>query len=97
MYVLVAIISADDNHKAEDGTKALGFAALWSAGLLVIVVVASAFVVFRRQSTSYHVGLLIGYTGMLSQLFFVLMILFFVYSEHASANGHGNDCVAVMR
>jgi hypothetical protein len=89
VYVIVAIISADDNHKSDDGTKALGFAALWSAAILVVVVVTSAFVVFRAQSTAHHVGLLIGSTGMLSQLFFVLMILFFVYSEHASSSGAG--------
>lgn len=87
--MLVAIISADDNHKSKDGTKALGFSAIWTAGILCVVVVFSAFVVFKGGSSAHHIGLLIGTTGMLSQLFFMLMIVFFVYGEHASSQGHG--------
>ena len=89
VYILVAIISADDNHKSDDGTKALGFAALWTASIMTVLVIASAFVVFKGESSAHHVGLLIGSTGMMSQLFFILMIVFFVYSEHASKNGNG--------
>ena len=89
VYVLVAIISADDNHKSNDGTKALGFAAVWSAGMMVIVVVSSALVIFKGESSAHHVGLLIGSTGMLTQLFFILMIVFFVYSEHVNDNQNG--------
>eukprot|EP00602_Paraphysomonas_sp_CaronLab_P002912 CAMPEP_0185029912 /NCGR_PEP_ID=MMETSP1103-20130426/16557_1 /TAXON_ID=36769 /ORGANISM="Paraphysomonas bandaiensis, Strain Caron Lab Isolate" /LENGTH=144 /DNA_ID=CAMNT_0027564839 /DNA_START=198 /DNA_END=632 /DNA_ORIENTATION=+ len=48
----------------------------------------SAKVVFHGNATPHTVGLLIGASAMLAQLFFVLMIVFFVFSEHASSKGH---------
>eukprot|EP00602_Paraphysomonas_sp_CaronLab_P010442 CAMPEP_0185024468 /NCGR_PEP_ID=MMETSP1103-20130426/7559_1 /TAXON_ID=36769 /ORGANISM="Paraphysomonas bandaiensis, Strain Caron Lab Isolate" /LENGTH=221 /DNA_ID=CAMNT_0027557447 /DNA_START=83 /DNA_END=748 /DNA_ORIENTATION=- len=88
VYVLVAILAADDNEKSEDGVKALGFSALWSSALLIIVMCGSAKVVFYGNASPHTVGMLIGSSAMLAQLFFVLMIVFFVFSEHASTHGH---------
>lgn len=44
--VLVPILAADDNQKS-DGSKALGFSALRSSGLVIILMIISGVVVFQ--------------------------------------------------
>jgi hypothetical protein len=91
IYILISIINGDDNHKSKHGTKALGFTALWSAGMVLLVMIASGVVVFYGKTSAHIIGLLIGVCAMLTQLLFVIMIVFFVYSEHANTSGHGSS------
>lgn len=51
--------------------------------------VSSGITVFYGKASSHIVGLLIGISGMLAQLFFVLCVIFFVYADHAISTGHG--------
>lgn len=90
IYILIAIICGDDNHKSKYGTKAIGFTALWTAGMVLILMVSSGIVIFYGKAPPHIVGLIIGISGMLTQLLFVVMIVFFVYAEHAQSSGHGS-------
>lgn len=93
IYILISIIVGDDNHKSNYGTKAIGFAALWSSGMLLILMVASGIIIFYGKASSHLIGLLIGISGMLAQLFFVLCVVFLVYGDHAISTGHGNNFI----
>lgn len=57
--------------------------------MVLIVMIASGVIIFYGKTSSHLIGLLIGISAMLTQLLFVIMIVFFIYSEHASNSSHG--------
>jgi hypothetical protein len=57
--------------------------------MVLILLVGSGIAVIYGKATPYLVGLLLGVSGMLCQLFFVLVVVFLVYSDHATSRGHG--------
>lgn len=86
VYFIVAIISADDNHKANSGSEGAGFSAIWSCFLLFICVLGITFLVVRGRASPIFVGITIGFTALLAQLFFVLMVVFFVLGQSAGTD-----------
>jgi hypothetical protein len=57
--------------------------------MVLLVMTASGVVVFYGKASSHIVGLLIGISAMLTQLLFVIMIVFFVFAEKAASTGPG--------
>lgn len=65
------------------GSKGAGFAAMWSCVILLFVSFACTYIIVRGKASSFFVGMVIGASAMLTQLFFVLMFVFFVFGESA--------------
>ena len=65
------------------------FAAMWSMFLVLMFTVHGYQIVFGAQSTEIGVGYMIGVAAMMTQLFFVLMCVFFVLSTDAKNAGYG--------
>ena len=63
-----------------------GFAALWSSFMVVAVAIGGT-MVFRKYQTEAAVGFLLGVTGMMAQLFFMLFCVSFSFAgvEHVSS------------
>jgi hypothetical protein len=59
--------------------------------MVLLVMVGSGVVVFYGKASSLIVGLLIGTSAMLTQLLFVVMIVFFVFAESAESTGPGKS------
>jgi F0F1-type ATP synthase assembly protein I len=57
--------------------------------LVIILLIQGAQVVFGGQSSEVAVGFMIGTAAMLTELFFVLMCIFFVIGQEAQNNGIG--------
>ncbi len=57
--------------------------------MVLILLISSGIAIIYGKASSYLIGLLLGGSGMLCQLFLILVIVFFVYSDHATSRGHG--------
>jgi glucan phosphoethanolaminetransferase (alkaline phosphatase superfamily) len=91
VQVIVSIAVAAKNSTAGGGYKSLSFAAIWSMFLVIIFVGLGAQIVFRGQATALQVGFLIGVSAMLCQLFFVLMVIFFIVSTEATTSNYSKS------
>ncbi|RYG63325.1 hypothetical protein EON64_16150 [archaeon] len=86
MIVSIAVAAANSN--ATGGLKSASFAAIWSMFLVIAFAIVGAQIVFGGRSSELLVGFMIGTAAMLTELFFVLMVIFFVMGENASTNNY---------
>ena len=91
---LVAIICAAFNSQTTNGYKSASFAALWDMFLLMGFVRAAYSIVFQNKSSELVVGCMMGMAYMLAQLFFVLMVVFFIFGMEAEVNNKSTSCAA---
>lgn len=85
MQVIVSIVVAAANTGA-DGYKSATFAAIWSMFLVIFFTALGAKIVFGGKSSALMVGFMMGVAAMLTELFFVLMVIFFVLGQNADTN-----------
>mmetsp|Transcript_20329 Transcript_20329/g.37725 ORF Transcript_20329/g.37725 Transcript_20329/m.37725 type:complete len:212 (-) Transcript_20329:249-884(-) len=88
VFILVAVIAADDNQKSSGGYKAIGFTSIWTSFMMIAIMSLAAQVVFDEWHSPFVVGSLIGSCVMMAQMQFVMMIVYFVFGDHAKNNGH---------
>jgi hypothetical protein len=86
--VIVSIIVAAANSNASGGYKSASFAAIWSMLLVIVFTLVGAQIVFGGRSSELLVGFMIGTAAMLTELFFVLMVIFFVLGQNATNAGY---------
>jgi hypothetical protein len=87
VQVIVSIAVAALNGKSAGGYKSAGFAAIWSMFLVIgFTIVGGQIVLGSGKSTELLVGFMIGVAFMLAELFFVLMVAFFILGAEASHN-----------
>lgn len=137
VFILVAVITADDNQKSSGGYQVIGFTGIWTSFIMIAIMSLAAQVsnwdsphvhkyqlhcasscgcicyvflficlylsydhlccwqvVFDEWHSPFVVGSLIGSCIMLSQMQFVMMIVYFVFGDHAKNNEHGAYFVA---
>lgn len=87
MQVIVSIAVAAANDQYAFGYKSAGFAAIWSMFLVIGFTGLGASIVFGGKASELLVGFLIGVAAMLAELFFVLMVIFFVIGTNAANSG----------
>lgn len=73
------------------GYPSATFAAIWSMFLCILFTTHGAQIVFGGVSSELGVGFMIGVAAMMTQLFFVLMCIFFVLSTEAKTAGYGEQ------
>jgi len=89
VQVIVSIAVAAANSSTESGGyKSASFAAIWSMFLVIMFTGLGAKIVFGGRSSALLVGFLLGAAAMLTELFFVLMVMFFVLGQNANTNGY---------
>lgn len=76
-------------QKTIGGYPSATFAAIWSMFLCMLFTLHGAQIVFGGVSSELGVGFMIGVASMMTQLFFVLMCVFFVLSTEAKKGGYG--------
>ena len=90
MDVIVSLVCAGFNAETEGGSKGLSFAAVWSALIVIAYAIIGSITVYSSNGTDYFtLGNLIGMGAMLSQLFFVLMWVYYFLGQRAGQNGYG--------
>jgi len=85
VQVIVSIAVAATNSKT-GGYKSASFAAIWSMFLVIGFTTVGGQIVFGGKSTELLVGFMIGVAFMLCELFFVLMVAFFILGAEAAHN-----------
>ncbi len=88
MQCIVSIAVAATNAKT-GGYKSASFAAIWSMFLVIGFTTVGGQIVFGGKSSELLVGFMIGVAFMLCELFFVLMVAFFILGSEATHNGYG--------
>lgn len=88
VQVIVSIAVAAANTNARGGYKSVSFAAIWSMFLVIIFTAVGAQIVFGGRSSELLVGFMIGTSAMLCELFFVLMVIFFILGQNAKDKGY---------
>jgi len=88
VQIIVSIAVAASNDVYPNGYKSAAFAAIWSMFLVVIFAGLGAQIVFGGRAQELQVGFLIGVAAMLTELFFVLMVLFFILGNNAQTAGY---------
>lgn len=85
VQVIVSIIVASYNEKTtQGGMKSCGFAAIWSMFLVIIFTyLGGKLVLSANKSSELMIGFMIGIAAMLTELFFVLMVIFFTLGQEA--------------
>lgn len=91
MQVIVSIAVAATNSKGTGGYKSASFAAIWSMFLVIGFTTVGGQIVFGGKSTELLVGFMIGVAFMMCELFFVLMVAFFILGSEATHNGYGTS------
>lgn len=90
VQIIVSIVVAAYNSRYTGGYKSASFAAIWSMFLTIVFTVVGAQIVFGGgKATELLVGFMIGIAVMLCELFFVLMVAFFILGSEAYHNGYG--------
>lgn len=84
--MIVSCAVAASNSKTAGGYKSASFAAIWSMFLVIAFTALGAKIVFGGRSSELLIGFLIGVAAMLSQLCFVLMVIFFVFGVNAKTS-----------
>jgi hypothetical protein len=77
------------NSNTVGGYKSASFAAIWSMLLVIAFTSVGGRMVVGGKSSPLLVGFLIGVAIMLAELFFVLMIIFFIFGTNAVTQGIG--------
>lgn len=77
------------NSKSVGGYKSATFAAIWAMLLVILFAYQGALVVFYGRASAVVVGCVIGASAMMCQLFFVLMVVFFVLGKEATDMNFG--------
>mmetsp|Transcript_35537 Transcript_35537/g.33708 ORF Transcript_35537/g.33708 Transcript_35537/m.33708 type:complete len:183 (+) Transcript_35537:100-648(+) len=77
-------------QKGEGGYPSATFAAIWSMFLCILFTIHGAQIVFGGVSSELGVGFMIGVAAMMTQLFFVLMCVFFVLATEAQTAGYAS-------
>lgn len=86
VQIIVSCATAAVNSTTPAGYKSGSFAALWAMFLALIFQGLSYTLVFRQQSSALYVGFMIGTGFMVSELFFMLMCVFFVLASEAATH-----------
>jgi uncharacterized membrane protein len=87
VQVIVSIAVAAANDLSKTGYRSAAFAAIWSMFLVVSFVTLGGTIVFGGKASELLIGFQIGVAAMLTELFFVLMVIFFILGEKAKLNG----------
>ena len=82
----MAIIVAAFNSQTPNGYKSASFAAIWNMFIVIGFCRASYSILFHSKASELMVGALLGISIMLAQLFFVLMVVFFIFGSEADVN-----------
>ena len=85
--IVSIVVAAKQNSIG--GYPSATFAAIWSMFLCILFTIHGAQIVFGGISSELGVGFMIGVAAMMTQLFFVLMCVFFVLSTEAKTAGYG--------
>lgn len=92
MDVIVSLVCAGFNAETTGGSKGLSFAAIWSSFIVIAYAIIGSIAVYSANGANlFTVGNLIGMGAMLSQLFFVLMWVFFYLGQKSAEEGLGTD------
>jgi hypothetical protein len=91
VQVIVSIAVAAANSKAKGGYKSASFAAIWSMFLVILFTAVGGQIVFGGKSSELLVGFMIGVAFMLAELFFVLMVAFFILGSEATHNAYSKS------
>jgi len=86
---LISIGVAAKNDNVIGGSSSAAFAALWSFFVALLFSYGGSHLVFIGNGSALMVGFVIGASFMLSQLFFVLMCIFFTYGSTAKTDHIG--------
>jgi hypothetical protein len=94
IQVIVSIVVANANsNTTQGGLKSCAFAAIWSMFLVIIFTyLGGRMVLSANKSSELFVGFMIGIAGMLTELFFILMVIFFILGEEA---GTKSKCMCI--
>jgi hypothetical protein len=92
---IVSIAVAATNAKT-GGYKSASFAAIWSMFLVIGFTTVGGQIVFGGKSSELLVGFMIGVAFMLCELFFVLMVAFFILGSEATHNGYGERSDVIL-
>lgn len=84
LQTIVSIAVAVKNSTVTGGYKSASFAAIWSWFLVIIFTYLGGTIIHNGRASPVNVGFLIGVSGMLTQLCFVLAVVFFVLSTEAT-------------
>jgi hypothetical protein len=93
VQIIVSIIVAayeGSTDRGKRGYKSLGFAAIWSMFLVIAFTYLGYQIAFTSKSTELLVGFMIGVAAMLTELFFVLMCIFFIIGSEGSSSNQSN-------
>lgn len=82
----ILVIEKNRHYRGSGGAA---FAAIWSALLVIFYAIIGSRAVFSGSATPLMTGFLLGFGAMLCQLFFVLMIYFFVLGSSAAKSNFG--------
>ena len=77
----IAVAAANSKSGSQGGMKSAGFAAIWSMFLVIGFTYVGGKIVFGDKSSELLVGFMIGIAYMMVELFFVLMIVFFILAD----------------
>lgn len=88
VIVSIAVAAANSKSGSQGGMKSAGFAAIWSMFLVIGFTYVGGKIVFGDKSSELLVGFMIGIAYMMVELFFVLMIVFFILAADAQKNGY---------
>lgn len=84
---VLSIYVAHANTSDSFGYQSAVFAAIWSMLLTLCFTGVGSFVIFGDQKlTELQVGLFLGASTMLSELFFALMVIFYILGTNADPN-----------
>ena len=89
VQLIVASAVAAANANTANGYKSASFAAVWGLFLVLLFQYMSAYVIFYKKSTALFVGFVIGTGFMTSELFFMLMCVFFLIGTEAETINPG--------
>lgn len=89
VQLIVASAVAAANANTAAGYKSASFAAIWALFLVLLFQVLSAYMVFKQKSSALMVGFVIGTGFMTSELFFMLMCVFFLIGTEAETINPG--------
>ena len=83
IQLIVASATAAANANTPNGYKSASFAAVWGLFLVLLFQYMTAYIIFRQKSSALFVGFTIGMGFMTSELFFMLMCVFFLIGTEA--------------
>jgi len=85
VQVILSCIVAAKNSEGSKGYKSASFAAIWGMFVVIAFEAVAWGIVFHTKSSELLVGFMIGTAFMLAELFFVLMMVFFIIGTEAES------------